>query len=91
MTAPGVPQPIDAAIDSYASRAGEGGSGAAPYNSESLAEIYAPRVRQLFDLKKQGFTHAVWKWDQDAGHNRWHGANLQNLNPQQFGGEGSVN
>lgn len=66
------PQRIDAAIDGYAQRTGAG-NGAAPYNSESLAEIYAPRVQELFDLQSQGFTHAVWKWDREARLNRWHG------------------
>lgn len=74
---------IDEAINAYAGRAGSGGSDAAPYNSESLAEIYAPRVQQLLNLQKQGFTHAEWKWDADAGHNRWHGvasdANVRRL------------
>jgi hypothetical protein len=66
-------QLIDEAIDSYAARAGSGGNGAAPYNRESLAEIYAPRVRELFDLQAQGFQYAEWGWDDKLGHNRWHG------------------
>lgn len=71
--APTKVEPIDKAIDSYAEHAGSGGEGAAPYNSESLAEIYHPRVRQLLDLQNQGFTHATWKHDPDMGENRWHG------------------
>jgi len=64
---------IDDAIDSYAQRAGAGGAGQTPYNAESLAEIYAPRVQELFELQQQGFTHAIWGWDADLGENRWHG------------------
>jgi hypothetical protein len=59
---------IDEAIDGYAQRAGEGGDGAAPYNAASLAEIYAPRVRQLMELEAAGFTHAFW------AQGEWHGA-----------------
>ena len=67
------PMAIDAAIDSYAERASAGGTGDAPYNAESLAEIYAPRVEELFELQRQGFTTAKWDWDPDLGYNRWHG------------------
>jgi hypothetical protein len=63
---------IDKAIESYEDRA-RGGSGAPPYDRESLATIYEPRVQQLLDLKREGFTHAEWTWDVEAGHNRWHG------------------
>lgn len=68
-----MPKLIDKAIDSYAAHAGSGGNGAAPYNSDSLAEIYAPRVRQLLDLQSQGFEYAEWKWDAELRENRWHG------------------
>lgn len=68
------PQEINAAIDSYPQRAvAAGNTEAAPYNAESLAEIYAPRVRQLFELQNQGFTHAAWGWDEELNENRWHG------------------
>jgi hypothetical protein len=68
------PQEINAAIDSYAERSGApGNTEAAPYNSESLAEIYSPRVRQLMDLQSQGFTHARWGFDPERRENRWHG------------------
>lgn len=63
---------ISEAIDSYAVRAGAG-RGAAPYNSESLAEIYAPRVQELFELQAQGYQYAEWKWDSKVGENHWHG------------------
>jgi hypothetical protein len=67
------PELINDAIDDYAARSGNGWRSpeAAPYNSASLAEIYAPRVRQLFELHAQGFTYAEWKWD--GTENRWHG------------------
>lgn len=68
-----MPRLIDDAIDGYAARAGSGGNGAAPYNSESMAEIYAPRVRQLLDLQSEGFEYAEWGWDNTLGHNRWLG------------------
>lgn len=71
---------IAEAIDSYADRAGSGGDDAAPYNSESLAEIYAPRVRELLDLQGQGFEYAEWKWDAQRGENHWHG--VTDPNPQ---------
>lgn len=73
MTNPTDPVLIDKAIDSYADRSGSGAGSAAPYDSASLAEIYAPRVQQLFDLQNQGYKYAQWKWDDKAGHNRWHG------------------
>lgn len=70
----GQPESIDAAIDEYASRAGSGDPAeSAPYDSGSLAEIYAPRVRELLDLQAAGFTHARWAFDPEQGVNRWHG------------------
>jgi hypothetical protein len=68
-------QSIDDAIDSYPAHVvgvGDDGAGA-PYDRASLAEIYAPRVQQLFELQNQGFTHAQWKHDEERGENRWHG------------------
>lgn len=66
---------IEDAIASYPEHAAAvGGSGGAPYDSASLSEIYAPRVRQLRDLRAEGFTHAEWRWDDERGHNRWFGA-----------------
>ena len=65
---------INKAIDSYPARTVSAGEHeAAPYNAESLARIYEPRVRELFDLQSQGFTHAAWKWDDERKENRWHG------------------
>lgn len=63
---------IDEAIDSYAVKAGAG-TGAAPYDAASLAEIYGERVQQLFRLQRAGFTHARWGWDDAVGYNHWHG------------------
>lgn len=66
---------INAAIDSYPPRVVAAGDRlAAPYNAASLAEIYAPRVRQLLDLQTAGFTHVEWGWDPELRENRWHGA-----------------
>lgn len=66
---------IDAAIDSYAVRAGSGGPGDenVAYSASFLAEIYGPRVQELFDLQAQGFTYAKWGWDETLRENRWHG------------------
>jgi hypothetical protein len=65
---------LDEAIDSYAIVASESGNDpAAPYSSESLAEIYQPRVQQLLDLQGQGYKYARWGWDDTLGHNRWRG------------------
>lgn len=66
---------IDEEIAAYAAhtRAGEGETPGGLYGSEGLAEVYQPRVRQLLDLKEQGYTYAEWKWDPVQGHNRWHG------------------
>lgn len=84
---PEKPQRIEDAIESYADRSGDAGrkmidamgtyEGAAEpeaYSGEFMALIYAPRVRKLFELKAEGFTHAEWKWNPELGHNDWHGA-----------------
>jgi hypothetical protein len=65
--------PIEQAIASYANRAGGAGGRTAPYDSKSLAAIYAPRAQQLVDLQNRGYTHAEWRWDAALGHNRWFG------------------
>lgn len=69
---------IEEEIASYAAHAGLSDGEGAPYDSASLAEIYAPRVRQLIDLKNQGYTDAEWKGCEGcANHktfqNHWHG------------------
>lgn len=66
---------IDSAIDSYPRHIQREGSGEtqAPYDTGSLAEIYAPRVRQLMDLQAEGFTHARWGHDPVQKTNRWFG------------------
>lgn len=64
---------IDAAIDSYPAKVAGMKDEAAPYNRESLAEIYSPRVQQLFALQAEGFTHARWGYDPEQRVNRWHG------------------
>lgn len=77
-------QRIEDAIAGYADRAGPAGQemvaamGTYEYDKEPeaysnafLAVIYAPRVRKLFELQAQGYTHAEWKWDAELGHNDW--------------------
>lgn len=70
------PEPIDAAIDEYPAiiKGMRGNNEAAPYNSDSMAEIYHPRVRKLMDLQSQGFTHAAWGRLNVSKENTWHGA-----------------
>lgn len=65
---------IDEEIAAYAAHAvtGDGEAGTV-YSPEGLAAIYQPRVRQLLDLKAEGYTYAEWAWDAEQGHNRWHG------------------
>jgi hypothetical protein len=70
---PGDPERIEDAIAGYRDRMASGDGGAAPYDSASLTIIYAPRVQELVELRNQGFTHAAWKWDDEAETNRWHG------------------
>lgn len=67
------PQSIDSAIDEYPAIINSlGGGEAAPYNAESMAEIYHPRVRRLMDLQGQGFTHAAWGRLNVSKENTWH-------------------
>lgn len=71
------PTPIDAAIDSYPRhiRQESMGETQAPYNAESLAEIYHPRVQQLLTMQSRGATHAAWGALMAGGGNRWHSVN----------------
>ena len=67
-------KPIEEAISEYAARTVSAGHHeAAPYNADSLAEIYAPRVQELIKLQADGFAMAAWGWDSELGTNRWHG------------------
>lgn len=61
---------IEHAIQSYMDRTGVSG-GVPPYDSASLAEIYAPRVQELFELRAEGYVAAEWR----DGH--WHGVELE--------------
>lgn len=66
---------IDEEIAAYAAHTSAGDSEipGTRYGSEGLAVVYEPRVRQLLDLKSEGYTYAEWRWDLVQGHNRWHG------------------
>ena len=67
------PEPIDPAVDAYPARIAGTKDEAAPYNRESLAELYAPRVSRLLDLQSQGYTHAAWGRLNVDSKNNWHG------------------
>lgn len=68
-------QAIDSAINEYPAhiKTESQGESQAPYNAESLAEVYHPRVKRLMDLQSQGNTHAAWGRLGASGTNDWHG------------------